>query len=114
MKRLAIVFIAFVLGFSPLFASNPNNTPIHSESPLRSQIATLLESPEITLEQEDLEANIEFILNNVGEIVVLTVDADDEMIREYVKSRLNYQRVTSSIPQLENKIFKISLKIVKS
>ncbi|MBG6130465.1 hypothetical protein IWQ47_001452 [Aquimarina sp. EL_43] len=110
MKKLTILFAVFVLGSTQIFASN---NPINSEQQLRKQIATLLESPEIKLDKQQLKANIEFTLNGEGEIVVLTVDSEDLNVKSFVKSRLNYKKVDSKISNIGNKVFKISLKILK-
>ncbi|WP_152538660.1 hypothetical protein [Aquimarina macrocephali] len=111
MKKLTILFAVFVLGSMQIFASN--NNPSNSEQQLRNQIATLLENPEFNLDKQQLKASIEFTLNGEGEIVVLTVDSEDLDVKSFVKSRLNYKKVDSKISNIGNKVFKISLKILK-
>ncbi|TSE07798.1 MULTISPECIES: hypothetical protein [Aquimarina] len=111
MKKLTILFAVFVLGSTQIFASNDN--PINSEQQLRNQIAVLLESPEILVENDTLNAKIEFTLNGEGEIVVLSVDTKESTVKNYVKSRLNYKKIDSEIANIGSKIFRISLKILK-
>ena len=64
------------------------------------------------MEETLLSANIKFALNGKGEIVVLTVDTKQEVVANFVKSRLNYKKVATAI-KARNKIFKVILKIKK-
>ncbi len=112
MKKLTVLLVAFVLGSTQLFATG--GTPVDAEKELRNHIAVLLKSPEIKLDKEELKANIEFTLNSKKEIVVLTVNAEESIVTDYVKSRLNYKKVNSEISKIENKVFKIALKILKN
>lgn len=113
MRKLTVLLFAIVLGTSSIFANN--STEKDSNQKIREQIAVLLDKPEIKLlETEELIANIEFTLNTKGEIVVLNVDAEKELIQSYVKSRLNYKKIDVLKAQnLKNKIFQISLRIKK-
>jgi len=110
MKKVAILFIALVLGLQG-FASD--RVPSVEETKIREQIVDLLKRPEIRIEEEVLNANIKFILNANNEIVVLTVDSNQEMVDNYVKSRLNYQKLNKTNSKLENKVYAFSLKILK-
>ncbi len=111
MKKLTVLLVAIVLGAMQAFASN--NNPIHLEQQLRNEVASLLESPQIVIEKEELSADIEFTFNNNGEIVVLLVDSEKEIVKEYVKTRLNYKKIDSKIIKSRNKVFKLTLKIRK-
>ncbi|WP_103865380.1 hypothetical protein [Aquimarina sp. I32.4] len=114
MRKLTVLFVALLLGSTQLFASD--TTSVNSEKLLRNQIETLLKNPEISLEQEEIKANIEFILNDKSEIVVLSVESgsEDDTVESYIKSRLNYKKINSNVSDIENRIFKISLKILKT
>ncbi len=111
MKKLTILLVAFLLGSTQIFAFNDN--PTNAAQQLRNQIAVLLESPEILVENDALNAEIEFTLNSEGEIVVLSVDTKENIVKNYVKSRLNYKKIDSKISNINSKIFRISLKILK-
>ncbi len=110
MKKITVLLFAIVLGSSQIFASN--NNPVNAEQLLRNEIASLLDHPKIKVEKEELSANIEFTLNSRDEIVVLTVDSEQDIVIEYVKSRLNYKKIDSEI-KAGNKVFKIALKIIR-
>ena len=109
MKKLAVLLVVLVLGTSQLFANN--NVELNPEQKLRNKVAVLLEKPEIKVENQELNANIEFTVNSNNEIVVLTVDAEEEAVADYVKSRLNYQKIDATVSKKGNRIFKIALKI---
>lgn len=108
MKKL-VVLLALVLGSSSILAND--NTGVNPEQELRNEIAALLEKPEIIVENEELSANIEFTVNSNDEIVVLTVNSEEDRITEYVKTRLNYQKVEAGVSNTGTKVFKLTLKI---
>lgn len=111
MKKIVLVVLAIVLGTSSVVA---NNKEASTEQKLRNEIATLLENPSITLEAEEVKANIEFTINSNNEIVVLTVNSDVDKVQSFVKSRLNYHKIKTGVNKRGRKTFKISLKIKKS
>ncbi|MHA7056418.1 hypothetical protein ACWGOQ_0004310 [Aquimarina sp. M1] len=110
MKKL-IVFAVAILASTQIFA-NDKNTKETNEQKLRSEIAFLLEKPQIQLDCNEINADIEFILNAKGEIVILNVDSEKEAVTYYVKNRLNYKKVHSDIKKTGNKVFKLRLKVV--
>ncbi|WP_103069549.1 hypothetical protein [Aquimarina sediminis] len=113
MKKLTVLLFAVVLSTSQLFANN-NNPEKDTNQQLREQIASLLEKPEIKLlEQEELQAKIEFTINTEGEIVVLNVDSKRHIIKSYIKSRLNYKKTDLKTSESPNRVYHISLRIKK-
>lgn len=111
MKKLAILLFVITLGFNQVFASNDN--PVKLEEQVRDKVATLLKSPQIVVEEGELTADIEFILNAEGEIVVLTVNTQEDIVKSYVKSRLNYKKVDTALSGTKSKTFKLTLRIKK-
>lgn len=110
MKKLIVLVVA-ILASVQVFA-NDKTTEENSETKLRNEIVVLLDKPKIELANSEIKAKIEFILNTKGEIVILTVDSEKKEIENYVKSRLNYQRIDTSIDASKNKVFKFSLKVL--
>ncbi|WP_298545428.1 hypothetical protein [uncultured Aquimarina sp.] len=110
MKKLIVLVVA-VLVSTQVFANDKNTKETNKEK-LRSEIAVLLEKPQIKLERNEINASIEFILNAKGEIVILSVDSDKEAIDDYVKTRLNYKKVDADITRTGNKVFKLKLKVL--
>ncbi len=109
MKKLTVLVLVF-LGSIQVFASD--NIPTSLEQQLRNEVATLLENPQILVEKE-LSADIEFTLNTKGEIVVLLIESNEELVESYVKSRLNYKKIDSNLSKSENRVYKLTLKIKK-
>ncbi|MDH7447979.1 hypothetical protein [Aquimarina sp. 2201CG14-23] len=112
MKKLAVLLVVAILASTQVFA-NEKNTKKTSEEKLRNEIVLLLDKPQIELDRNEIKANIEFILNAKGEIVILTVDSEKEEVEDYVKTRLNYKKVDSEIIKSGNKVFKLKLKVLK-
>ncbi|MBW1297498.1 hypothetical protein [Aquimarina litoralis] len=110
MKKLIVLAVA-ILTSTQIFA-NDKKAEETNEQKLRSEIALLLKRPEIKLDTDEIKANIEFIVNTNGEIVILTVDSEKEAIEEYVKFRLNYKKVGDNINKTGNKVFKLKLKVL--
>ncbi|WP_299156622.1 hypothetical protein [uncultured Tenacibaculum sp.] len=103
-KLLVLVFVTLISTSAFSTNENPNKKEI------RAKIVTLLGSPNFTINNE-VKTIVEFTLNNKGEIVILNVDCKKTQICDYVKSKLNYKKVYSSIKQSSNNIYKIPLTI---
>ncbi|MDC7993979.1 hypothetical protein [Altibacter sp. HG106] len=93
MKTFQSILLAgmFMAATVTAFATNPISTTdvIPSET-----IGELLKNPHF-LVTDDEAAFVSFIVNEESEIVVLCVKTENEQLERYVKSRLNYQKVTS-------------------
>jgi hypothetical protein len=63
---------------------------------LRTFVVTLVQDPtnDIFNGQDKIEANIYFTINSLGEIVILTVDAVNEDLKDFVKQRMNYKKTS--------------------
>jgi hypothetical protein len=108
MKKLSAILIAFVLlmGTTAFAASNSEAT---FKSSVAQEIENLLKKHDLNLDQ-DVRANVTFIVNNENEIVVLSIDTDDKSIERFVKSRLNYVKLESNITH--GKEFTVPLKLL--
>ncbi|QTD36821.1 hypothetical protein JL193_11840 [Polaribacter batillariae] len=98
MKKLTIVFLVMVMTTLSAFSNNDNNDNNDKKAKkenveLRTKVVTLLGKYQNTL-NEPVEASIKFIVNSKGEIVVLSVETEQESIVNFVKSKLNYQKVS--------------------
>ena len=105
MKKLSVILVAFVLLFGTSISTAAVVTEKESDKVSTSQeIASLLQNSEIESE-EDIRANVIFTVNTKGEIVVLTVDTDNEIVERFIKSRLNYEHLENALtPGKEYKV----------
>ena len=109
MKKLALFIVIVALGSSTLFASSTDK--IETEQ-LREQIVKLLESAPFNVEEE-ISANIEFVLTKNSEIIITNVQSNNELVSMYVMNKLNYQKV-SAVNTLKMKFYSMPLKIVRN
>lgn len=106
------VFTKLVVLFS-ITAAMASNPGVKSDQRLRDQIIEILETPSIEFENEIVQANIFFTLNQKGEIVILTIDSDNLLLESYIKSKLNYRKIQSGM-LTAGKEFQINFKVKKS
>lgn len=92
MRKFSLVFAAAVLFTAGNLFANDSNTTDPSKN-LATQISELLEDNYFVIQNQDLTANVLFTLNHDKEIVVISVDTDNELLENFVKSRLNYHEV---------------------
>ena len=108
MRKFKLLALAFVIGTASLFAVNIDE-PENPSKEIRNEIVKLLQSPEFTVEN-DMTVVIKFTFNSEGEIVVLSVDTDYLKVEKFIKSRLNYEKVTSSL--VKGKEYTVPIRIV--
>ncbi len=107
MRKISLALLAAVLFVSGnVWASTPSIEPSKS---LSAQIGELLEDHRLAV-KEDLTATVYFTLNDKGEIVVLSVDTQDEDLEKLVKARLNYEKVELN-QFTSGKMYKVPLRI---
>lgn len=107
MRKISLVFLAAaLLSTGNLLATTPGTDPSKS---LSAQIGELLEDNRLEVEQ-DLKATVLFTLNEQGEIVVFSVDTEDEALEKWVKARLNYEKVELD-QHTAGKMYKVPVRI---
>ena len=97
MKTVKSIFVALalVLSTSITAATEPAGDPnVLIEA--SNEIANLLGTPYFNVE-EDISASVSLIVNNDGELVVLNVESENDQVKSYVKSRLNYHKITTKL-----------------
>ena len=98
MRKISFVLIAAMLLTAG--SSFANNTPTKNDKPVKSlteQIGEILNNNDFTENDEGKRAQVLFTLNSDKEIVVLSVDAEENRLLEsFIKGRLNYQEVDFS------------------
>jgi hypothetical protein len=97
MKKLSLILVAFGLILTSTLSAA--TVPVVAvSSPTSLEIGELLENPQFLVEEE-MEAFVTFVLNKENEIVVLSVDTDNDTMERFVKNRLNYQKLNVSLKQ---------------
>ena len=86
-----------------------NTTDIEPTKKLSYQIHKMLKSNSFNIEN-DLVADVRFTINREGEIVVLSVNTEVDILENFVKKRLNYQKVELENAK-EGKIYTIPVRI---
>ena len=94
MRKLIIMLLVVVSATANV--ANANTEPVKLENNFAKEIQELLEKPSFTIESE-MRANISLTVNDQGEMVVLSVDSENETIKSFVKSRLNYQKIKTKL-----------------
>lgn len=112
MKALKMLVLIVAITFSS--AVSANTEPIEETKPntVSKSVGELLKNPEFQL-NEDVNAIVNIFINEEDEIVVLSVDTDNEVVEKYIKNRLNYQKLSKEAIGY-NKSYKVPVKMVKS
>ena len=89
------------------------NPPVAKKGALQDaaskEIATLLKSPSFHLEK-NVSAWVSLMVNDENELVVLSVKTENESVEHYVKSRLNYQKISTQLEK--GKEYKLPLTVL--
>ena len=99
MKKLKLTITAIALCFATLTASaaETTTTPSNKEAnkAFRSKIVSLIgsEAPSYLTQGKDVTAKLALMLNNKNQVIVVSVDSKSGNVEEYVKSKLNYQKI---------------------
>ncbi len=90
MKNLKIISAIVALAFLSLSFTSTTET----KEELHQQIVKLIGDSSESLSKVNLEVNVTFTLNNKSEIVVISINSDNDVVDQFVKSKLNYKKVS--------------------
>ncbi|MEM8506446.1 MAG: hypothetical protein AAF717_01400 [Bacteroidota bacterium] len=108
MRKISLVFmVAALFATATVSATTPDN--VNPSKKLSTQIHEMLKANTFVV-QKDVTADVRFTINKEGEIVVLSVDTENEALEGYVKGRLNYQKVELQNAK-EGKLYTIPVRI---
>lgn len=110
MKKLFLLLAITVS--TTIFANNSRPADV-VKSEIRTEIIKLLGNANFKISKNEVTANVEFMINNKGEVIVLTVDTKNSDVETYVKRKLNYRTITNKVI-VKGKIYKMPLKLVKA
>ncbi|SNZ00268.1 hypothetical protein [Flagellimonas pacifica] len=110
MKKIritALVIIMLAIGnlkANNLDRSNPSRN-------LSVQIQEMLKGNLLRVNGEELIGKVRFTINKQSEIVVLSVDTNSELLEDFVKHRLNYQKVELN-SSVKGKIYQVPVRVL--
>ena len=112
MKNLKLFVIAITL--FTINATAANFHPIKPADELRIEIVDMIGSDYIDemMIADQYEANVLFTVNSKKELIVLSVDTDNEQLESYLKWKLNYKKVDYR-PSKNGEIYLLPVKMVK-
>ena len=111
MRKFSVVLAtAMFLLTGTVFANDGEG--VDPAKSITARVSQLLSNHSFTQDDVELTGQVRFTLNNVGEIVVLSVDSESEDLVEFVKARLNYKKVDVSVFK-EGKLYTIPVRIAE-
>ena len=110
MKKLAVLFFVFAMSATMTFANNDIDKRKKQGTSLRTEIVKLLGNYKV---EQTETAEVSFMINRKGEIIVLSVESQNEDLENYVKAALNYHSVKKTVAK-RMKVYKLPLKMVKA
>jgi len=111
MRKISLVLVAaMLLSAGSIFAND--FTDKNPEKDISSQITKMLDRNRNDFSEDEVNesAQVRFTVNNVGEIVVLSVDTENATLESFVKGRLNYKKLEAANLK-EGKLFTVSVRI---
>lgn len=110
MKKL-VVFLFVAMMSVTSFANEGTPTSKEVKKEIRTKIVNLLGKAHFNVEEE-IKTTVDFLINKNGELVILNVECVNPTVCAFVKSKLNYKRVTNKSNKT-SKVYKMPLRIVK-
>ena len=111
MKNLKLLVLA--LGLFTFNISAANTNPVNPTDELRIEMVDLIGSHYMDeMEADELGAEVLFTVNSNKEIIILSVDTDDDLLENHLKRRLNYKKVNHK-PSKHGEIYLLPVKMVK-
>ena len=108
MRTIKTLLLAVAITFSSVLSAS--TTPSKSESTIiTKEIGKLLKSPKFQIEK-DLLATVRLIFNKNNEMVILSVDSENEQLVHYIKGRLNYKSLSVDVVN-KNETFIVPIRI---
>lgn len=90
-----VVAALLIVATSVTAAENPNSKKATIDK-ASLEIGQLLKAPLFEV-KEDMEAKVTLMVNQENELVVMSVNTTNKQLETFVKSRLNYQKITSEL-----------------
>tara|TARA_Y100000034_G_C6698087_1_gene307689 strand:- start:203 stop:553 length:351 start_codon:yes stop_codon:yes gene_type:complete len=116
MKRFQSLLLALAIAICSTVAVNANNPEAATQPDPRMmsiEISSLLKHHKLNL-KKDARANVLLAINKDNEIVVLSVEAENEVVERFIKEKLNYKKINCPVnPEVEEFKLPVTLKATK-
>ena len=96
MRKLSVLVaaVAFLVASTSFAGTNPAGEKVPTT--IEAELGKFLSNPDFEFDQGEL-AKVSFMVNKEGEVVVLSVDSDNEQLVSFIKARLNYKKITAKV-----------------
>lgn len=96
MRKLSVLVaaVAFLVASTSFAGTNPASEKVPTS--ISVELGKYLSNPDFDFDQGEL-AKVSFMVNKDNEIVVMSVDSDNEQLISFIKARLNYKKITSKV-----------------
>tara|TARA_R110000787_G_scaffold41071_16_gene101664 strand:- start:17054 stop:17386 length:333 start_codon:yes stop_codon:yes gene_type:complete len=94
MKKVNVILVALAL-FIGTLTSYAGVDPVTTTETTK-EFVKLLKAPGFEIDSE-IKVVVTFVVNKNNEVVVLSVDCEAKQICNYIKSRLNYQKINTDL-----------------
>jgi hypothetical protein len=92
--KSTIIALALLVG-TTLTAANPIVDKVNKDE-ASLEIAQLLDNPDFEFENGTV-ATVTLMVNSDGELVIISVSTEDRQIENYIKSRLDHQKLENTL-----------------
>lgn len=98
MKTLKMLALVVVFTFSGVLSAStePGKVVTEKGNTVTETISRLLENPPLDLENE-AEATVMVTVNMDNELVVLSIEAENQEVASFIRGRLNYKKVDGKV-----------------
>ena len=113
MKSLKLFVFAFALLTVQIAAASTN--PIKPTDELRVEMVELIGSSSLDIDDmsaDEFSAEVLFTVNAKQEIIILSVDSENDQLESYLQRKLNYKKVDHR-PSKHGEIYLLPVKMVK-
>lgn len=111
MKKFNLLVLALALFTVTIATADPK--PLKPTDELRVQIIDLIGTNIIAdMEVAESNADVLFTVNSKKELILLSVDSENDQLENYLKRKLNYKKVNHR-PSKPGEIYLLPVKMVK-
>ena len=98
MKKVKTILLAVVIATSSVLSASTEPVKEAVKTIITEEVGNLLKNPTFEVTKE-LLADVRLTINKNNEMVVLSVDSESEQVVNYIKSRLNYNKLSEKVAE---------------